>query len=88
MLDQIEAIGRCRGSEDDTDERTWDRLLSCLLIELDGMRSENVQSRGEQPSGGSGGVYVIGTTTRLSSLAETSRHHTVFKRKHEFVNLS
>ena len=68
VLDQIEAIGRCRGSEDDTDERTWDRLLSCLLIELDGMRSENVQSRGEQPSGGSGGVYVIGTTTRLSSL--------------------
>ena len=88
ILDQIEAIGKKRGN-DDTNERTWDRLLSCLLIELDGMRNSGsksntslstgvsgvsgvsaaaAESRDKELSGGSGGVYVIGTTWKLSLL--------------------
>ena len=72
VLDQIEAIGRKRG-QDDTDERTWDRLLSCLLIELDGMRkneerSSRTSSGGGGSGGGSGGVHVIGTTSDLTRL--------------------
>jgi transitional endoplasmic reticulum ATPase len=83
ILDQIEAIGKVRGN-DDTNERTWDRLLSCLLIELDGMRqsgtllssfsssssssSTTTTTSSSDLLGGSHGVYVIGTTRDLSLL--------------------
>ena len=73
VLDQIEAIGKARG-HDDTNERTWDRLLSCLLIELDGMRTNNVATAStdvtasSQDESTSRGVYVIGTTCDLSLL--------------------
>jgi SpoVK/Ycf46/Vps4 family AAA+-type ATPase len=74
VLDQIEAIGRRRG-EDDTNERTWDRLLSCLLIELDGMRKDvNIHDGSVDGNetggggGGAGGVHIIGTTSDLSRL--------------------
>ena len=41
LLDQIEAIAPTRGSSASrSSEHTWDRLLSCLLTELDGIGSK------------------------------------------------
>ncbi len=41
LLDQIEAIAPVRGSSGaGSSEHTWDRLLSCLLTELDGIGSK------------------------------------------------
>lgn len=49
VLDNVESIAQRRGN-DTSEEKSFDRLLSCLLTELDGLYSANNQ------------VFVIGTT--------------------------
>ena len=63
VLDNVESIAQRRGN-DTSEEKSFDRLLSCLLTELDGLYSANNQ------------VFVIGTTqdrNRLDSSIEEDR---------------
>ena len=55
VLDNIESVAQVRGN-DASEEKSFDRLLSCLLTELDGLYSANDQ------------VFVIGTTQDLTRL--------------------
>ena len=55
VLDNIESVAQVRGN-DASEEKSFDRLLSCLLTELDGLYSANDQ------------VFVIGTTQDLRRL--------------------
>ena len=80
FLDQIEAIARRRQGADDlatTSEHTWDRLLSCLLTELDGIGSKSPQHpHGPGSGGGEGGgrplseqaIIVVGATVDMGRL--------------------
>jgi len=63
FIDQIEMLARPRGL-DSSAERTMDRLLSCLLMEMDGIASkishtETKEGMSKQPS-----VMVVATTER------------------------
>ena len=73
LLDQIEAIARRRKSAEEmaaTSEHTWDRLLSCLLTELDGVGSKpttSAEGRGDENMAEQV-IVVIGVTQDMSLL--------------------
>ncbi|KAM9964168.1 hypothetical protein ACTFIW_005827 [Dictyostelium discoideum] len=60
FLDQVEVLAKLRGF-DDSSEQSSDRLLSCLLTEIDGIY-------GGSGSGGSNQSIVLAATTRIDLL--------------------
>ena len=57
LLDQLEALAPRRGS-DSSSEGTWDRLLSSLLTEMDGVTSKDLSAQ----------IMVVGITRELDQL--------------------
>lgn len=62
LFDQIETLAPVRGFDSST-EKTFDRILSTMLIEMDGMMSTSSSSRGIETH-----VLVLATTTHKRAL--------------------
>lgn len=59
---QIDAIAPCRGN-DTTSERTFDRILSAILVEMDGISKKSIDSQSVLNT-----VIVVATCTQRKSL--------------------
>eukprot|EP01133_Synstelium_polycarpum_P005683 gene5683-6567_t len=62
FLDQVEVLAKQRGYDTST-EQSADRLLSCLLVEMDGVYSSSSRQ--------TGGVLILAATTRIDLLDAT-----------------
>ena len=65
VLDELQAIAPRRGN-DTTNENTFDRLLSCLLTEMDGIEYKNMPLRQEHEMASD--VFVLGVTRNVDEI--------------------
>ena len=65
ILDEIQAIAPKRGG-DSSNENTFDRLLSCLLVEMDGIGHKKISENG----GNKRQVFVVAVTRSISDVDE------------------
>ena len=65
VLDELQAIAPKRGN-DTTNENTFDRLLSCLLTEMDGIEYKNLPIGRQQAMASD--VFVLGVTRNIDEI--------------------